>query len=247
MLPEKFKKKRKFQTIPMQIEDTKPYVSANIVFENGTTLSAKMLMDSGASHGLLLEPTSDSSIVVPEHTVSSIIGRGLGGEITGKVGRIKSIDIGSFKLNNAIANFPDLNSYTDSLKVGSVFRNGAIGGEVLSRFKVIYNFPKEEVYLKKNSAFKKGFYYNLSGLTLKAKGAKLNIIEITEVREQSTAEVAGILAGDIIVAINGTKVSDLDLNLVSGMLSTKPGKRVVLEISRLGERMKKQFRLEDQL
>src|SRR5690606_5484430 len=139
----------------------------------------------GASHGLMLETTSDERIKIPGQTVSTLLGRGLGGEIVGKVGRIKSLTLGDHKLERIIANFPDPNSYTDSLKVGNVFRNGAIGGEVLSRFTVIFNFPKERVYVRKNSAFKNDFYYNLSGITVKAKGSALNIFEVIEVRDQS--------------------------------------------------------------
>ncbi|MBL0741692.1 aspartyl protease family protein [Chryseolinea lacunae] len=247
MLPEKFHKRRKFQAIPIMIEDTKPYMIAPVTFEDGRTLNAKLLMDSGASHGLMLEPSSDSVIQVPEQTVSSLIGRGLGGEIFGKVGRIKTLSMGAYKLKDVICNFPDLNSYTDSIKVGNVFRNGAIGGEVLSRFTVVFNFPKERVYLKRNSAFNKNFYYNLSGLTLKAKGSQLNVFEVTEVRDQSASQKGGIVVGDIIITINGIPTHDLNLNLINGFFNSKPGKRIKVEITRKGERMKKEIRLQDQI
>lgn len=247
MLPEKFRKHRRFQTIPISIEDTKPYVLAPIVFENGSTLNAKLLMDSGASHGLMLEPTSDNIIQVPQHSVSSLIGRGLGGEIVGKVGRIKSITLGSYKLDKVIANFPDPNSYSDSIKIGNVFRNGAIGGEILSRFVVIFNFPEEKVYLKKNASFKKNFYYNLSGVTLKAKGSQLNTFEVTEVRDQSPSQIGGILPGDIVLSLNGIEVKDLDLNIINGFLNSKPGRKIKLEISRKGQKFKKEIELKDQI
>ena len=245
MLPEKFHKGRRYHQIPITIEDTKPYVNASVVFQNGKTLKAKLLMDSGASHGLMLEPTSDKNIQVPSNAVSSLIGRGLGGEIVGKVGRIESITIGTFTLDRAIANFPDPNSYIDSIKVGNVFRNGAIGGEILSRFVVIFDFPAEKVYLKKNSAFKKNFYYNLSGITLKAKGSQLTTFEVMEVRDKSPSKVSGILPGDIILTLNGIPAQSLDLNSLNGLLNSKPGKRIRLELSRNGERFKADIELRD--
>ena len=204
-------------------------------------------MDSGASHGLMLDPAADKRIKVPNNVVSSLIGRGLGGEIIGKVGRIKSLSLGDYKLNNVIANFPDPNSYIDSFKIGAIYRQGAIGGEVMSRFNIIFNFPKEEIYLKKNAAFKKAFHYNLSGVTIKAKGSRLNTFEITEIRNQSVADKAGVLPGDIIISINGINTQNLDLNMVNGFFNSKPGKKIKLEISRKGERIKKQFELEDQI
>ncbi|NJM24369.1 MAG: hypothetical protein HC859_01415 [Bacteroidia bacterium] len=153
--PGRFRKRRRYQTLPIKVEDTKPYLVTDITLANGKVVKAKLLLDSGASHGLILDPSSDPNITVPDSTVSSVIGRGLGGEITGKVGRIAALKMGDYVLKTPIANFPDPNSYMDSLKTGSTFRNGAIGGEVLSRFTVIFNFPKEEVYLKRTTRFER--------------------------------------------------------------------------------------------
>jgi hypothetical protein len=247
MLPQRFRMRRKFKSLPIRIEDTKPYITTPIILADGTQLTAKLLMDSGASHGLMLDPLSDERIKVPEKAVSSIIGRGLGGEILGKVGRIKALQLGPFNLPDIIANFPDPNSYFDSLKTGTTPRNGAIGGESLSRFTVIFNFPKEEIYLKKNASFKKGFHYNLSGITVKAKGSKLNVYEITEVRRESTADKAGVQAGDIIIAINGMASSQMNLNYINGLFNFKPNKKIHLIVDRKGQRIRTEFRLVDQI
>ncbi|HET9488018.1 MAG TPA: aspartyl protease family protein [Chryseosolibacter sp.] len=247
MLPKHFRRKRKFQSIPIKIEDTKPYITTSVVLADGTQLTAKLLVDSGASHGLMLEPTSDPRIVVPANTISSTIGRGLGGEIMGKIGRIRSIKLNSFDVKSVIANFPDPNSYFDSLKLGATKRNGAIGGEILSRFTVIFNFPAEEMYLKKNSSFKKKFHYNLSGLTVKAKGSRLNVFEVTDVRAESVADVAGVRTGDLLMSINGLQTSGLDLNTINGFFNFKPGKKIHLIVDRKGEKLRLDFELEDQI
>ena len=247
MTPERFRKRAKFQAIPMVIQDTKPYIIVPLVLQNGTTIEAKLLVDSGASHGLMLETSSDPLIQVPELTVSSLLGRGLGGEIFGKVGRIKALKMGANTLENVVANFPDPNSYFDSLKAGNVFRNGAIGGEVLSRFTVVFNFPKERMFIKRNASFKNDFYYNLSGITIKAKGSALNIFEVTEVREKSASQLGGILPGDQILSVNGISSKNLDLNSVNGFFNSKPGRRIKLEVSRNGEKLKKEILLQDQI
>ena len=247
MSPERFHPGPKFHPVPIRIEDTKPYITTPIVLSDGTRLTGKFLVDSGASHGLMLEPTSDPRIKVPDTVVSSIIGRGLGGDITGKVGRIKTLYMGHFELHNAIANFPDPNSYFDSLKLGSTSRNGAVGGEVLSRFTVVFDFPQEQIYLKKNSAFKKKFHYNLSGIVVKAKGSRLNVFEVMEVRPKSVSDKAGVLAGDIIVSVNGIPTSVLDLNLINGFFNNKPGKRVHLVVTRNGVKQRIDFKLMEQI
>jgi hypothetical protein len=247
MAPHRFKPGRRYEKVPIRIEDTKPYLTTPVVLADGTQFTAKLLIDTGASHGLMLDPSTDTRIIVPDKRVSSVIGRGLGGEITGKIGRIKMLQLGKYKLENAIANFPDPNSYFDSLKLGRTARNGSIGGEVLSRFKIVFNFSREEIYIRKNHAFKKEFHYNLSGLTVKAKGSKLNVFEINEVRQQSVGDKAGIKEGDIIVSINGMNTSDLNLNLINGFFNLRVGKRLSLVLNRKGERVKTEFKLEDQI
>lgn len=247
MTPERFKPSKKFHSMPIRIEDTKPYLTTPVILADGTKLDAKLLVDSGASHGLMLEPSSDSRIRVPDSTVSSVIGRGLGGDITGKIGRIRSLFLGYFRLDDPVANFPDPNSYFDSLKMGTTARNGAIGGEVLSRFTVVFNFPAEQIHLRKNSSFKKKFHYNLSGLLVKAKGSRLNVFEVMEVRKQSVSYKAGVMEGDIIISINGISASVLDLNLINGFFNYKPGRRIHLVVQRNGVRHRFDFRLEDQI
>lgn len=245
--PEKFRKRSKFHTLPMTVEDTKPYIKTQVILKDGKKVNVKLLVDSGASHGLMLDPNSDPEIHVPDNTVSSIIGRGLGGEITGKVGRLRSLELGTYSVETPLANFPDPNSYIDTLKMTSVFRNGSLGGEMLSRFHVIFNFPKEELYIKKNAYFKKKFHYNLSGVIVKAKGSRLNIFEVQEVREKSPSDVCGLLPGDIILRLNGLETQELSLNVINGLLNSKPGKKVRLEIERNGLRVKKEFVLVDQI
>lgn len=245
--PTNFRKKRRYDAIPIKIEDTKPFVTTSVVLSDGTQLTAKLLVDTGASHGLLLEPTSHPRIHVPDSVVSSVIGRGLGGEITGKVGRIHSLRMGDYNIPGVIASFPDPNSYFDSLKLSQTQRNGAIGGEVLSRFTVVFNFPKEEMYIRKNAAYKKKFHYNLSGLTVRAKGARLNVFEIMEVRQKSVSDRAGVRAGDLIVSVNGINTRSLDLNTILGFFNNKPGKKINLVVNRGGQHLKVQFSLADQI
>ncbi|HRI79683.1 MAG TPA: aspartyl protease family protein [Cyclobacteriaceae bacterium] len=232
--PDRFKPKRGYQAMKISIEDTKPYIDTSVELMNGTKINAKLLIDSGASHGLMLDPASNKLIVVPEKHVSSLIGRGLGGLITGQIGRVKSLTLGKYKLEDVIASFPDANSYIDTLKASDVFRNGAVCGEILSRFTTIYDFSGEKLYLKKNASFPKKFYFNMSGLTIKAKGANLHNFEVTDIRKDSEAERAGIETGDLLMSINGFLTSEMNLNVINAYFNNSPGKKIRMEILRNG-------------
>lgn len=245
--PEKFKPGRKYQELPMAIEDTKPFILTPLCIDANNILTAKLLVDTGASHSLLLEPTSDKRIIVPQNRVSTVLGRALGGVITGKTGRIESLELGKFTLQQVITNFPDSNSYLDTLKHSITFRNGSVGGEILSRFAVVFNFPQGKLYLKKNSDFKKPFFLNLSGLEMKAKGSKLDVYEVIDVRDLSPAKQAGMARGDLIISINGLPTKDMKLNQLNALLNSAPGKRVRVEIERNKIRQKLEFKLESQI
>jgi membrane-associated protease RseP (regulator of RpoE activity) len=183
----------------------------------------------------MLETDSDPRIHLPEKTVSGIIGRGLGGAITGKIGRIHSIELGNRTIHNVLVNFPDPDSYfPDSLLVSRVDRNGTLGGELLSRFTVVFNFPQEKFYIKPNQQIKRKFYYNMSGLNVRAKGSALNMFEVTEVREGSAGERAGIVPGDLILSINNLPTSSMRLEDINALFNSKPGRKLKLVISRGG-------------
>jgi hypothetical protein len=234
MSPNKFKPKKSFTRLPITVEDTKPYYVAEVKINDTASISAKLMVDTGASHGLFLDTDSNQKIVVPEKNITCVIGRGLGGLITGRTARIKSLRIGKYEVTDMIANFPDPMAIKDTLRSGSgrVYRNGSLGGEILSRFQVIFDFPREKIYLKAKPGFRKKPYYNMSGLTVKADGPRLREFEVTEVRKNSAGEQAGILVGDKILSINSNPTMDMDLSQLNNYFNTKPGKKVRMLVKR---------------
>lgn len=247
--PETYKPRPSYQEFPIIIEDTKPYIEVPVTMRNGVRLKTKLLVDTGASHGLVLDPMSDEKIVVPAEHISSLIGRGLGGEINGKIGRINSIELGKYRLHDVIVNFPDADDYgfVDTTHSEFVVRNGAIGGELLRRFTTVFNFPMEKMYIKKNASFGRKFNFNLSGLTFKAKGARLRRFEVTDVRKGSSADKAGIQIGDELISINGLPASEFDLNGINVIFDLRPGKRLRVELIRDGQSIVKKMVLINQI
>ena len=83
----------------------------------------------------------------------------------------------------------------------------------------------------------------MSGLTVKADGQRLRDFEITDVRQNSAGYLAGIKAGDKIIAINGNPTSEMDLSELNNYFNTKPGKKVTMHILRGVQSIEKEFRL----
>ncbi len=245
--PKDFKPNRRFQEIQMEIQDTKPYIHGSVTYFKNDPIDLKLMIDSGASHGLLLDPQSDSCLFIPDNNIAANLGRGLGGELNGKIARLENFKIGKRGWDDLLVTFPDTNVYLDSLKKTDVFRNGSIGGAILSRFKVIFDFPNEKVYLKKGSNFKKKFFYNMSGIVVKAKGSRLSTFEIVDIRENSSGDLAGLKKGDIITSINNVPTNRLVLGNIVSMLNQKENKRLRIEVRRGNDKFKTVFRLKNQI
>ncbi|MFN2262257.1 MAG: PDZ domain-containing protein, partial [Psychroflexus sp.] len=53
------------------------------------------------------------------------------------------------------------------------FKNGLVGGEILRRFKLFFNYKTASIYLKPNQNFDDTFNYDRSGLILKYSGMQI--------------------------------------------------------------------------
>jgi len=234
-------KRRKYHRIPITIEDTKPYCLTTIQLNDSTEVEVKLMLDTGASHAMLLDIDSHKDIYYPERKVFSHLGRGLGGDILGYIGRINALDFAGFRFKEVISTFPIKQFYDQGWD--KIYRNGTLGGGIFSRFKIVFDFVNGYVYVKKNKKFRKPFEFNMSGIVIKAKGLYLNNFEIITVRENSTAALADIQKGDAILRINGHLASEMELGEVHSMLNSSPNRVLRLELFRNGENIKRKFRL----
>lgn len=88
---------------------------------------------------------------------------------------------------------------------------GEIGAEMLRRFKVVFDYARQEIYLDPNSEFNSEDFEDMSGLTVTAGGPNLKKFEITEVRPNTPGADAGLRKGDIIEGIDGDAAANLSL------------------------------------
>lgn len=240
--PDTFKPRRKYTEIPINVEDTKPYLEACLTMNDSARLPVKLMIDTGASQPLMLSTSSAEKIQVPEKNVKGYLGRGLSGEIYGAMGRIACLGFDEFMLVEVISSFPEDSSMHAMFSERK--QNGNIGGEILKRFTVIFDYANEKLYLDKNRAYKKPFSYNMSGISLMAIGPGFSIFIISNIIEPSPASKVGLKEGDIVLKVNGIRSKDLTLSAFSELVHKRPGKRIRITVYRDGEFLKKKFRLE---
>src|SRR5690606_21593866 len=200
---------------------------------NGTSISSKLIIDSGAGHPILLDPNSDPQLRIPDTTVSAMLGVGLNGPIHGYLGRLNSLRLGDYEIVNPIASFPDYDTllYTDY----DIPRNGNIGNEVLKRFNVVFDYPYSALYLKPNSRFDDPFEHDMSGMSLMSGGDVYRRYFIANIAPGSPADEAGLEINDEILSINLQPTREMSISEIDNLLRSQDKRNLLLEYGREGQ------------
>ncbi|WP_373519779.1 aspartyl protease family protein [Pricia sp.] len=268
------RKNRRQEILPLAIIQKKAYIDGNLILKG--ELPVRLLVDTGSSDAIWL--FENGAIHVPDTYYEDFLGKGLNGNIFGKRTKVDTIQIGRFVLKDAKAAFPDKKSFGAIKNLGS--RNGSVGGEVLKRFNIIFDYGRNTIALRKNRNFNAPFQYNLSGLSLQHDGVRYISESITDsrgviyseeksfgdvqilfenrtrlslvpeiivsgIRAGSPAHEAGLLEGDVILAVNGKRIHRYKIQEVLEMLNEKDGKRVKVQVERHAQDLTFSFVLKD--
>lgn len=180
-----FKRKQKYDSIPIKLIQEKPYIDFEIKNSN-EEITANLLFDSGLGDGLWLFEDKTTRIECSDKHFKDVLGKGLGGDILGKKSRIQNLKINNFKLSNALVSYPDSVSVKSLNLVKG--RNGSLGGEIIKRFNWFLDYKNQTFFLKKNHFFNEPFNYNMSGIEVQHSGVEL-VKEISRTTESSAYNV----------------------------------------------------------
>ena len=238
--PEHFKPRKHDARIPMQIVNAKPYINMQVT-QKGKADTVKLMVDSGASHAMLLDVDNTEEIIIPKEVITTALGHGLAGEIPGFVGRMGSCTLEDFNFQDPLVSIPMSGSYMKAILRGS--RQGTVGGDILSRLNATFDYANNTFYASKGNRFKENFEFNMSGMLLSVIGEDLDSIEVTRVRQESPADEAGIQAGDIIKKINGKNLHNSSFTSINALLRSKEDKKIRVVLWRGDKKLKLKFRL----
>ncbi len=160
-------------------------------------------------------------IVPAAHSAVGVNGYGVGGGHDGFMGRLRSLEVGGFRL-------PDLVAGYSTQKQGffaSPFLAANVGGGVWKRFTVTFDYGAETMALQPNASLGARDSYDRSGMLLIT---KTGTIEVYAVRDGTPAAQAGLAKGDIIRSIDG--VIPQSLEQVRRALRGAPGTVVHLQV-----------------
>lgn len=237
------RKIRNHEAFPLTFHERKPYIHANVGSGEQKVDAAKLLVDTGGWDAVWWFENSRPKISIPKQHYIDTLGFGMNGAVIGSRSKIDYIALNQFKFHRPTASFPDSLSLTYA--ISHIHRNGSIGGEILKRFNVIFDYRNQKLFLKPNRYYNDEFHYNMSGLKLEKTFEILPFLEVKSVRKNSPAYHSDIKVGDLITTINGKDIQDGELGKINALFTSNPGKKITVSLLRDGHKLIKSFYLVD--
>lgn len=213
----KYKESKNSRVLDMSVIRKKAYLNASVLISGEEEVPVRLLMDTGSSDAVWL--FENERLQIPSKFYEDFLGKGLAGDIYGKRTKIHHLKISDFVLKDAKAAFPDMETFNAIMDFGG--RNGSLGGEVLKRFNLVFDYANRKVILKKNSNFGKMFRYNISGINLQHAGIRYITERIAD--RNGVVQSDEKTYGDVQIILQGaTRLSVVPEIVVSGIRQGSP-------------------------
>jgi hypothetical protein len=211
--PAKFAPPAGATVVPFELSDTTPLVAGTL---DGEAIRVSIDTGSRASLSMHSPFVRAHGLVARYHAApDAVVGWGVGGPSRGRPARFGTLELGD----------QEIRGIAGDLYVGDkgAFSNpdmsGNLGGGVLRRFTVAFDYGAKRMYLAPNADFAKADSFDRSGLFLLGDG---DALLVADVAPQSAAERAGLEAKDRIVAIDGAPANGAALIAVRAKLRESP-------------------------
>ncbi|MEZ4361586.1 MAG: aspartyl protease family protein [Kofleriaceae bacterium] len=216
--------------VPFVLNERIPLIEAEI-----DGVPARVTIDTGSRASL----TASSPFVAKHGLIAryqprfeTITGWGVGGPVRSSPARVAELKLGGAAVRGVLVDL-----FTGTKGAFADPRADAnLGGGVLRRFAVTFDYGKRVMYLEPNARLTETDRYDRSGLFLVRRGAPLEVAAVTA---GSGAERAGVQVGDLVHTIDGIEVSKRPLAAWRKRLREgAPGSKVPLTLERGGKRLK---------
>jgi hypothetical protein len=197
------------ESIPISLGTRQPYLHANIVQLRRGTVRGRFELDTGSMDAMCMTSqfVDAHHLILPDHPLLQLRGISLGGETLARLTRVQALQIGQFRID-----WPVTGIVTED-----VDRAGQISGEILRRFKVVFDYTRRRVILEKNRHFAEPFDFDRSGTFIISEGPSFKVFKIVQVFQDSPAAEAGLHEGDVIKTIDGKPSVEFTLNEIREM------------------------------
>ncbi len=220
--PESFEYRGGGTAVPFVFEHHIPEVEDSI-----DGIEGKFSIDTGSRGSLTLHgPFVEKHRLVEKYQpkVKALAGWGVGGGVSEHLLRAERLVLGEVEIPGPVTGL-----FTGTKGAGSDrYVAGNVGGGVLKRFTVTFDYKRQLMYLEKNRNFDQTGNWDRSGIWINHEG---DAFVIKDVVEGSPADQAGLNVGDRILAVDGKKVGKLSLSETRERLrNSKVGTRIKLRV-----------------
>lgn len=224
--------------LPLEI-DGLAFTEGVMQTRDGRSVCGTFIVDTGVRVPLLLGgPFVDrNDLLAGEAAVRGItVGVGVRGETRGDVFRAPGFRMQGLEVRDVIA----VASRDEVIMGADDGLAGIIGGDLLRRFRVWFDYPHHRLILETTPHSAERYVYDASGMFLLAEGDGYRTIRVHSVVPRSPADLAGVHAGDRLVSINGRLTRRLGLE-ESRRLLREENRRYRLGIERDGVMIDREF------
>ena len=205
-------------------------------------LAGQFWLDTGNRGGLvLLAPFVEEHELASRYAASPLttIGWGIGGRAQGRLARGGRLALGTVVVDAPVLRLPIADG--GALAIRHVAGN--IGGEILRRFVVTFDYARRVVHLVAGESAARPFDVDRSGLWINrhAHGAIVGAVMAA-----SPADTAGLRVDDVIVAVAGEPASAIGLDALRRRLAeSSAGTRITFDVLRGDEEIQAALVLRD--
>lgn len=217
------------QTIPITIEDNRPFIRGKISQTGATDVEGRFEFDIGQVGAMTLGKsfTSKNDLLKSTRTLQVTTGSILAGRSNAQIGRIGNLQLGRFVIKNPVTTFaPDNRGEEDTTDYA-----GLVGNEILRRFRVVIDYSRTQVILEPNRNFSEPYEFDMSGASLASGETDFKTFRVRSLVENSPATDAGLRVGDEIIAIDRKFAGTLTLEKIRKMFR-HDNRKYVLGIKR---------------
>jgi predicted aspartyl protease len=230
--PARFKPPEGAHVVPFDLADRIPIVTGTL-----DGLPVRITVDTGSRSSLTLHgPFVKQHGLVERYGAASetVVGWGVGGPSRGRPARLGTLTLGDVAVKGIAG---DLFTGTKG-SFANPDHSGNLGGGVLRRFTVAFDYDAKKMYLAPNQDFGRPDAYDRSGLFL-FEDEDGKALRVMAVAAGSAGERAGLAADDRIEGVDGEPARSRRLSQWRARLrELPPGTRLVLQVKRGGAERK---------
>ncbi len=190
-------------TAMLELLDGRPVLRVPIALSNGRVLEARLLVETGRSHGVILDPAfiARNKVSLPANAINVADAfRMEGAAVLDRA----AISFGRF----VVRDFPVTVSPAPQPDVVNRRVDGSIGNGLLRRFRITIDQQRGQLSVEPSALFDVPYDYDLTGFMITRNGRSF---VIGWIRYGGMAANAGLRAGDTILELDGTPVSGMSL------------------------------------